>query len=177
MTAEQSTEPTAAAGYTRMAYPGTLGIPPVGIAIDVPDGWVTTVGPGPLAAIREPEADESAVVANVIPSITRLPAGADLGVVGSELLADAEASVERFVLSGEHIIEVDGGRPAILREQTLTIPQSPLTIIQFVLIVLVEVGGGAAVDCVQLTGSVEAARRDAFAAVFQHLAGSLTIDA
>jgi hypothetical protein len=162
--------------YQRVSYPGELGIPPVGVVFDIPAGWTIAAVQGALAVAREPEPGPEGFWANVVTSIDRVGPSASLDRITSDILADAQESSTTFHLSDERIVEVSGV-PAVLREQVLQVEASPLTLVQFVLVLLVDVGEGRARDCVQITGSVEDGRRDLLATVFERLTAGLALDA
>lgn len=162
--------------YTRVSYPGELGVPPVRVAYDVPAGWNTDPIPGALGVSREPLVGPHGFWANVVTSIDRVAPSETLDHVITAFLASARQGASELVVSGERVLDVDG-TPAVLREQTLRVASAEIPLVQFVLALLVDVGDGVARDCVQITGTIDEPRRDAFASTFQHLIESVTLDA
>ncbi len=162
--------------YTRVSYPGELGVPPVRVAYDVPAGWNTDPLPGALAVSREPIAGPAGFWANVVTSIDRVGPSATLDQVITDFLVSAREGAHELIVSGERVLDVSG-TPAVLREQMLRVETAEMPLVQFVLALLVDVGEGVARDCVQITGTIEAARRDEFSAAFEHLVGSVELDA
>lgn len=161
--------------FTRVSYPGELGVPPVRVAYDVPAGWQTDPIPGALGVSREPTAGPEGFWANIVTSIDRVAPSETLDHVITHLLVSAREGATELVVCGERVLDV-AGTPAVLREQVLRVTTSAAPLAQFVLALLVDVGDGVARDCVQITGTVEEARRDEFASTFSHLAASVTID-
>lgn len=162
--------------YTRVRYPGELGAPLVRVAYDVPLGWNTDPLPGALAVSREPVMGPHGFWANVVTSIDRVGPSSTLDQVLGDILGTARQGATELIVQGERVLDV-AGTPAVLREQTLRVATTEIPLIQFVLVLLVDVGDGVARDCVQITGTVDDARRDLFLVDFLHLVESLTLDA
>ncbi|MDQ8045594.1 MAG: hypothetical protein AAGC46_12815 [Solirubrobacteraceae bacterium] len=162
-------------GHARISYPGELGLPPVGVSFEVPEGWSTAPVPGALAATREAEAGPNGFWANIVTSIDRVGPATSLDKIARELLSGAQATATSITLDEERIVEVSGV-PAIVREQTMTTERAPFDLVQLSLVLLVDVGGGLGRDCVQITGSIEAPRRDLLVTVFDHLVATISLD-
>lgn len=173
---ESMTNTQTTSNYTRVAYPGELGYPPVGVSFDIPAGWTTGAVDGALAVAREAQVGPNGFWANVVLSIDRVSASTSLDRVSTSLLDSTREDAVEFSIADERIVEVSG-LPGVLREQTLRVEESPLHLSQFVLVLLVDIGDGRARDCVQLTGSIELGRRDQLAALFAQLTDSLTLAA
>jgi hypothetical protein len=161
--------------YTRVSYPGELGAPPVPVAYDVPLGWTTDPLPGALAVSREPVMGPNGFWANVVLSIDRVGPSTTLDHVITDIFVSARDGVADLDLVRDRVLDVSG-TPAVLREQRLQVTSTDIPLVQFVLVLLVDVGDGVARDCVQITGTVEQARRDTFAERFQHLVSSVALD-
>ncbi len=164
------------AGYTSISYPGALGVPPVGLTFDVPAGWTTRPMPGALAVSQEPVIGPNGFWANIVTTIDRVSTDTTLDQVSEALLDSTREGAESLIVTAEHVVDL-AGVAAILREQAVEIAETDLTLVQFALVLVVDVGGGQARDCVQLIGTVEGARRDAFAADFEHLVDSVVLNA
>ncbi|MDO9352048.1 MAG: hypothetical protein Q7T55_00040 [Solirubrobacteraceae bacterium] len=172
-----STSPTESPStvYTRVSYPGELGAPLVHVAYDVPLGWNTDPLPGALAVSREPVMGPNGFWANVVTSIDRVGPSTTLDHVITDIFVTARDGAVELDLVRDQVRDVSG-TPAVLREQRLQVTTTDIPLVQFVLVLLVDVGDGVARDCVQITGTVEQARRDEFAERFLHLVSSVELD-
>lgn len=159
----------------RVGFPGELGVPPTPISFEVPAGWSTAPVDRALAVIRDEHADPSGFHTNVVVSVDRVASSVTLSTAAADVLADARRSATRLVLADEQVLEL-AGAPAIMREQVIEVEAAATPLVQFVLLLVVEVGDGAARDCIQLTATATEARRDAVAEQMAALVDSFSLD-
>lgn len=170
MSRQTSTEPT-----RRVGFPGELGIPPTPISFDVPAGWRTVPVDRALAVIRDDQADASGFHTNVVVSVDRVASSVTLSSAAADVLADARRSAAHLELAGERVLEL-AGAPAILREQVLEVEAATTPLVQFVLLLVVDVGDGEARDCIQLTATAAHVQRDTVARQMTALVDSFSLD-
>lgn len=159
----------------RVSYPGELGIPPTAISFDVPGGWATVPVAGALAVVRDPDVDAHGFRANVVVSVDRVSDAVTLSAAAADILADARRSSKAHTLCDERVLEIDGA-PAILREQILEVEAARTPLVQFVLLLVVEIASGAARDCIQLTATASESERDALEQRVQRFVRSFSLD-
>ena len=95
--------------------------------------------------------------------------------IGVFWIVDARRSATRLELASERVLEL-AGAPAILREQVLEVEAATTPLVQFVLLLVVEVGDGEARDCIQLTATAAHVQREALARKMTALVDSFSLD-
>jgi hypothetical protein len=158
----------------RVAYPGELGAAPTGLSFSVPADWHTAPVRGALAVARAPEPGAHGLHANLVLSIERVTDQVTLSGVAQEVLRDARHRAEALVVIEERLAEV-AALPALRREQRLEAAAVGVSLVQFVVLLLAEVGDGAARDCIQITATGEATEHGALRAVFDEVCESLRL--
>lgn len=158
----------------RVAYPGELGAAPTGLSFAVPRTWTTAPVRGALAVARAPVAGSHGLHANLVVSVDRVGGQATLSGIAQDVLRDARERAGGLVVIDERLAEV-AGLPALRREQRLESTAVRSALVQFVVLLLVEVGSGVVRDCVQITTTGEAVDRDAVRGVFDGVCDSLRL--